>query len=559
MTKKCFVIMPYGSADEERRRRFLGVYQSVILPAATQAGYECKRSDMAAEPGNITHDIVRDLVDADIVIADLTEANANVFFELGVRHAVKKSGTVHIIDRDHKLPFDIQQYRTIEYSVHLADIPDAINAIVSAIQKREKSPERPDNPVHDAIPELPLNLLATGDSVLRNQLKSSEQYLEEARTELAEVKKKLSQFDPVGTLLSGNIEVDVDLLLDQADEIMQFTGQHALLKLKQAIDGGGADAFTKELRQVLKSPYLDENDFAEIVLLCKQLSLYAHRRATLDVAISRYPNSQHMFLALVDALDDSPNPADLERGRKLLEDRLGIVYDHGKPILKNEPVDGQQISTSSIGLLFNFYNRANKSDWVISIADQLTATRTLDGGMLRLVLRNRARALAKQNRKDEAKAEFERALEADPTDDQTLVWYSELLVSTGDLKGAYELSERAIVADPEDSKLFIHLAIQIFNMGFCRNEEGHVVGPFPKDVARAYGVPLVVEAVRRGQSLELLEEAVRILVRAGATDVASELSKGRVPNKEKFKQSALEYVLRKIDAQFTGQVLASGG
>jgi hypothetical protein len=136
--KKCFVIMPYGGNDEKAQKLFAGVYQTIVSAAARNAGYEPERSDIAGEPGNVTHDVIRDLAESEIVVADLTTGNPNVFFELGIRHVFRKSGTVHIVNGAQSLPFDVSQYRAIKYSpTELADIPEAIKSIEDAIRKRE--------------------------------------------------------------------------------------------------------------------------------------------------------------------------------------------------------------------------------------------------------------------------------------------------------------------------------------------------------------------------------------------------------------------------------------
>ncbi len=153
----CFAIMAFGGGDEEVRRHSMGVYQSIIVPAATKAGFIAKRADLFSKPGNIVHDIVDELIHADIVIADLTHINFNVGYDLGIRHAFKTSGTIHIADisKARELPFDIAQYRVVGYSTNLADIPQTIEQIADAINKRVAYPDRPDNVVHDAISELP--------------------------------------------------------------------------------------------------------------------------------------------------------------------------------------------------------------------------------------------------------------------------------------------------------------------------------------------------------------------------------------------------------------------
>lgn len=547
MPKKCFVIMPYGGSDEAKRKHFSGVYQSIIAPAAAGAGYECKRSDIAAEPGNITHDIIRDLAEADIVIADLTGANANVFFELGVRHSFRKSGTVHLVDREHKLPFDIQQYRAIDYSTHLADIPDVIAAIGDAIRRREATPGRADNPVHDAIPELPIDLLSTGDKNLLAQLKQAEADLAKSRLELESAQRRLTEFDPSSPTPEGSPQVNIDLLLDRADEIMQHTGQHALLRLKEAINEGGADKFTKVLREVLKSPYLDQNDFMEIVVQCKELNLHGHRRATLDIANSRYPNSEPMLLALLDALDDSPNPADQQRGQKLLESRLGIQFSAGKPFLPNDALLANSfLSANSVALLFNSYLRQNQFDWIISVSEQLKKIDDLP--IRKLALRNRARALTKLKRIEEAREAFKEATNLDPSDDQTMLWYSDFLDTCGDLEGAYELGENAIIMDSEDENLLLHLAIQIINKRYVRDASGAITGPVHRGKAVKTAIPLILRAVQVSPTPDTIERAVRTLVRAGALSEAALLSKGQMPPDDGYDSAALDHILSKAEA-----------
>jgi hypothetical protein len=175
--------MPFGAEDEQRQRFFLGVYQGLIVPAAERAGYTVHRSDLGGAPGNITADIVQDLADADIVIADLTEGNANVLFELGIRHALRKSGTVHIVDESRPIPFDVRQYRAVKYSTDLADIPSVVAEIAKAIVQREQNPARSDNPVHDTILDLPVDYRMLGQEAALQQINELQSELDRLRRE----------------------------------------------------------------------------------------------------------------------------------------------------------------------------------------------------------------------------------------------------------------------------------------------------------------------------------------------------------------------------------------
>ncbi|MCP4005985.1 MAG: hypothetical protein GY725_17485 [bacterium] len=539
MSSKCFVIMPYGGDDPSTRKHFDGVYQSIIVPGANQAGYEVKRSDISNEPGNITHDIIRDLADADIVIADLTQGNANVLFELGIRHAFRKSGTVHIVDAAYKLPFDVRQYRVIEYSTDLAELPEAIKAIAEAVRKRADRPNRADNPVHDAIPELPLDLRATGDEAIRRQLETTERELEELRQENEKLGKMIATLDPTAGTQSGSA-IDVGTLLDEAEAIMESTGEHAILKLRQALDNQGPKALAKELRNVLDSPYLDENDFAEINILCKKAGLEGHRRATLEVARSRHPYSNELLLHFVDALDDSPNPEDQERGRLIIEQRLGI--EHGD----DGPRFGGSFSSlplrQSLLLLFNFYKRAGKYDWIASLADTVPDSLKRDPA----ILRNKANSLASMDRQGEAEAVYREALEIDPADDQTILWYASFLDDQGKTAEAYEESENALLADAEDPRLWIHMAIQIFNRGYYREKSGRIEGPFPRKARVAAMVPFALRAAELSNSAEQMQEIVRVLVRGDAVEAAQAIASGQAPQGD-YDDTSLAFLMKRME------------
>ena len=534
--KQCFVIMPYGGDDPEMVRHYEGVYQSIITPAARAAGYDPKRSDIAGEPGNITHDIIRDLAESDIVIADLTSKNPNVLFELGIRHAFRKSGTVHIVDTAHELAFDVRQYRTIKYSKDLAGIPGVVSQITDAIRKREEHPERADNPVHDAIQHLPLSIMMAGDKALQEQLRTTQQALEQLHLENEDLTRRLAELDPSGE--AGPLRpVDVDALLDKADAIMRSTGQHALLRLRRAYDSGGSDEFAKELRGVLKSTYLDPNDFMGIVVLCKKQALDDHRRATLEVARQRYPHRDELFEAFVDALDDSPNPADQERGRLMLEERIGIEHGQGGPQLKS--TKSAHSLSNAFGLLFNFYRKAGRYEWILSL------TEDPPGPVQTLMLRNRAAALVNLGRTEQARQTYEQAMKLDP-DDQTIKWFADFLDDEGEFAEAYALFEQAIVADPGDGTNYLALAVHIINRGLYRDSSGQMNGPLPRRARPRVAIPVMQLGLGRdSQRADLIQDAVKVLVRADAVREAEAIAAGNHPEGD-FDTSAVDYLASHI-------------
>lgn len=110
----CFVISSIGDAGTEIRRRSDQVLKHIIEPAVQPHGYKALRADQIAEPGMITSQVLQHVIEDPLVIADLTDRNPNVYYELAVRHAIRKP-LVQIIKKGESLPFDVAGTRTIHF------------------------------------------------------------------------------------------------------------------------------------------------------------------------------------------------------------------------------------------------------------------------------------------------------------------------------------------------------------------------------------------------------------------------------------------------------------
>jgi hypothetical protein len=150
--KQCFVIMPFGQAGTEDHTRNLKIYQQLIKPVLHECGFKSIRADELEHLGNITRDIIELLYESNLVIADLSGKNANVFYELGVRHALFRYGTVPIVRKGETLPFDIANYRAIFYSTELDGPEEFRKELLKRIKAFDSDLKRKsDNPVHDII------------------------------------------------------------------------------------------------------------------------------------------------------------------------------------------------------------------------------------------------------------------------------------------------------------------------------------------------------------------------------------------------------------------------
>ena len=124
MAHHAFVAMPFGIKEDID---FNAVFGELIKPALEAAGFEVFRADEEMRAGNIRTDMFQELLLADLVVADLSIDNPNVWYELGVRHALRKRGVIQITCRRDQMPFDLLTERSLRYRIAIksaAAVPD---------------------------------------------------------------------------------------------------------------------------------------------------------------------------------------------------------------------------------------------------------------------------------------------------------------------------------------------------------------------------------------------------------------------------------------------------
>lgn len=121
-----FVVMPFGKkkGSDGSLYDFNAIYNSMIKPALEEAGFEPFRADEETSSGDILTDMFQELLLADLCLCDLSIDNANVYYELGIRHAFRKRGVVHIQAGRAYMPFDIFNVRTLPYHITADGVPD---------------------------------------------------------------------------------------------------------------------------------------------------------------------------------------------------------------------------------------------------------------------------------------------------------------------------------------------------------------------------------------------------------------------------------------------------
>lgn len=150
--KTCFIITPIGKEGSEIRRKADGIIDAAINPVLEECGFE--ESDVShriQNSGSMTAEIIKGIYYSDLVIANLTGTNANVMYEVAIRHCAGKP-IIHITEDINSIPFDINDHRCIEYR----DDAKGVIELRTELKKKinhilENSDQKVSNPVLDYL------------------------------------------------------------------------------------------------------------------------------------------------------------------------------------------------------------------------------------------------------------------------------------------------------------------------------------------------------------------------------------------------------------------------
>ena len=207
----CFVLMPFGRKPSGGGRLidFDSVYRDVIHCAVEAAGLRPLRADEEEAGGIIHKSMFERLVLCEYAVADLTTANANVFYELGVRHAVKPKTTILLYaDGVGRLPFDVAPLRALSYPITPEGRPKCAKESRHKLTKRiqaSKSGNDSDSPLYQLLDDYP-NVAHEKTDIFRERVAYEEKIKEElfrarlrGREDLLDVEKSLGEIDDLET------------------------------------------------------------------------------------------------------------------------------------------------------------------------------------------------------------------------------------------------------------------------------------------------------------------------------------------------------------------------
>jgi tetratricopeptide (TPR) repeat protein len=451
--RTCFVIMPIKKSGTPEHEHFKAIF-NLIKPICERRGYLVIRADDVQKSGAITKDIVTRLGESDLVIADLTDLNPNVFYELGVRHALRGRGTVMILDeaRTSDIPFDLSAYRVIKFVGQLTGISTletGLDAFLTGGSDAEHTALR-DNPVHDWFPMLPLNVIGSAaesnEGPLRGTIKQLQDRL--GRYEQAYGVEGVGQVkdrSPLSAILSAITDAEDGLLPG-----------HIIEQLDSDFKERNIVGFLNRIRVVVeRNIRLSPTAFLTIAGWASILDLNDVSKALFDQALAFYPTDVNIRRRYLSRLAHSDDPADRKKAREELPDLMAARISGDKVIVTNpKRVKGD---LGLVGILLDAYHNDNLHAEALQIADKFFAAfpdRTE-------IIRNYARALETSGRPTEAMDFYRKAIFAKDVDDTSAVWLGSELHNQENNRLAAEVYAYACLLDINDARNFSHLASEL--------------------------------------------------------------------------------------------------
>ena len=276
----CFVLMPFGEKPGAGGTvvNFNAVYDELIRPAVEAAGMEPLRADEEQGGGVIHKPMFERLILCEFAVADLTTANANVFYELGLRHAARPWSTLLLFaEGQGQLPFDVAPLRAIPYHLEADGRPVADEALRATLTERLNTAReaRTDSPVYQLVDGFP-DIQRLKTDLFRDRVAYAEQV--KGRLAAARNEKSIDSVATVETSIGDIADAEAGVVVDLFLSSRAVQGWQAMIDLAARM-----------------SPPLRET-----VLVREQLALALNRagrggeaeRVLLDLIEQRGPSSE---------------------------------------------------------------------------------------------------------------------------------------------------------------------------------------------------------------------------------------------------------------------------
>lgn len=433
---RAFVIMPILKSDTPEHAHFKSILKDYIDPAIGD-NFDVIRSDDISRSGSFLADIIRYIHDSDLVVADITGGNPNVLYELGIRHALAKFGTILLRDEGvtPQLPSDLQTYRCISYRNDARGLMDLKNSLRKSAQDVIDSFEDDDvsdNPVYDVLREFTPSKLYATDTVKESQYSQS----------MGD--KSLSPLDRLR------------IAKDEAKDGLQ--PPKLIENAEDAVRSGDTYAFLQNLELFVTLEMLKptEREYIDMYYLARRLDVRAATEAIWELAYAAFPESRRLNEVRITSLAHSKIPSDWDKAIEFAESLLGVNLHDPKvavdDLLKDE-------NNHILGILLDALHKKGQHEVGLNITKALVDKHPNNTSSWR----NYARAMegvSNSTNLSEIIAAYERSILCTDVDDTSASWFASTFEDER-RRDAIELRVLACLLDLDEAKQYMALATDI--------------------------------------------------------------------------------------------------
>jgi hypothetical protein len=239
---QAFVVMQVGAKDSPERKRADETYDFIVKPALAQFGIKAYRADLDPSPGGITSKMLTELLEAKLVIADLSGRNPNVFYELGIAHSFARP-VITIVDTIDALPFDTKDQRVIELGTYrdsgltYAQGETAKKALIASLEVVFEEGYDPPSPVRDVAGSQSLDALAPENPVA-SELSQMRETIDEIRSIVT---------PRIRSIAPASMRADVAVMREAIEQMIAAGADLDLIDLITPATSGSHDEWVRQL------------------------------------------------------------------------------------------------------------------------------------------------------------------------------------------------------------------------------------------------------------------------------------------------------------------------
>lgn len=485
----CFVIMPYGRTEQDKRE-YARIYKLLIKSAAEDLGLNCIRSDIEDRGGHILSHVIENLAEDDVVIADLSGLNWNVAYELGIRHVLRKNGTILICNDATELPFDIQSLNIFIYPQNWLDEMETLcEKLKKAIDNRINGVTKSDSPVHERYAFLPDDLIKMQSEGTDDALIKAKERIASLEHELASVYEKVESMGLSINASQSNTAIDYSkqFITELANSI--YNSDAAVSKLRELKDSGDKEAFLEFLGKVLNVGFLDETDCRIIYGLCRDMQVPAVTRIYLEAVTKFYPENDDLSGYLADEYSKNYHTGD--KALQMVNGIVGVSKKDGSFVLSKTV----RITREKLISFFNVYLHLKKYADLVEIGKLICERYERNKKVCSITLRNMTNACIRLDDLENARIYKDRLITLDPESALAHWMCSKYEDAVENYPAVVEELEKCIHLEQSDVDYYFSMAGYICDNLFVRDAQTQQIRKIKDNQADQFAVPFILTAL----------------------------------------------------------------